>query len=248
MPAHPTSTPQDTARLKAHWESVGQQYTHEWDAPGRAEIGDSEIRFILRGLLASHARTALDVGIGSGRILAELLRRAPKTEFYGVDNAGAMVEASRARLGGEQRVKDLRVCDVAVEPVPYAETFDFISAIRMLKYNQNWRDIVRKLVEQLNDRGVIVFSMANRNSLNRISREYAVPWDTATKRELEELCAQLGMTVLDAGGFTKLPHKFYLRARSRRVAHLVRRVDGALDRVFGTMTFAREIFVAARRG
>jgi SAM-dependent methyltransferase len=248
MPSRPKSTPRDIARLKAHWESVGEQYSREWDPPGRAEIGGNEIGFILGGLLASPGRTALDVGIGSGRILAELLRHAPETEFYGVDIAEAMIEASRARLAGELRVRELRVCDVSVEPLPYSETFDFISAIRMLKYNRNWRDIVAKLVAQLNERGVIVFSMTNRNSLNRISREYVVPWDTASARELEDLCAQLGLTVLDVSGFTKLPHQLYLRARSRRVAHLLRRVDWALDRVLGPRMFARELFVAARRG
>jgi SAM-dependent methyltransferase len=248
MPGPSRAPSQHTASLKAHWESVGQRYTREWDPPGRARIGEREIELILAGLRASPGRTALDVGIGSGRILSELLRQTEDTVFYGIDIAEAMVEATRARLAGEPRLRDLQVCDIAVEPVPFDETFDSISAIRMLKYNVNWREIVGRLAARLDDGGVIVFSMTNRDSLNRFSREDTLRWETATKGELEELCNELGLTVLALTGFTKLPHVLYNRARSPRVAKLLLAADAGLAHIVGPPTLAREIFVSARRG
>jgi SAM-dependent methyltransferase len=232
--------------LRAHWESVGKDYTAEWDPPARSRLGERELDFIVAGLDRTPGRRAMDVGIGSGRILTQLLARTTATEFYGIDIAQAMVDATRARLADEPRLRDLRVCDIASEDVPFDVGFDFISAIRMLKYNENWREIVGKLVSCLEPGGVIVFSMTNRNSLNRIGRDYAVPFDNATKPELESLCHDLDLAVLDIAGFTKLPH-FVYSSTSPAVGRVALAVDAGLDRVMGGPALAREIFVCAQR-
>jgi SAM-dependent methyltransferase len=236
----------DAASLRAHWESVGGDYTAEWDPPARSKLGDRELDFIVKALKTSAGRTALDVGIGSGRILSQMLARTDDTVFYGLDIAQAMVDSTRERLAGEPRMRDFAVCDIASEPVPFAERFDFISAIRMLKYNANWPEIVGKLADRLEPGGVFVFSMTNRNSLNRIGRPYAVPFDNATKRELEDLCTRTGLRTLEIAGFTKLPH-FVYSARSEAVGRVALAVDHGLDRVLGGPALAREIFVAAQR-
>ncbi len=240
-------TEQPGVALKDHWEGVGHAYTAEWEPPARSRLGDREVEFIANALRASPGRTALDVGIGSGRILAELLARTDDTMFYGVDIANAMVEASRRRFADEPRVRELVVCDVAREPIPFSQRMDFVSAIRMLKYNENWRDMVAKLTDRLTTGGVIAFSMANRDSLNRVSRPYAISAGTATRADLEELCDRLSLTVLKMDGFTKLPHFVYSRVRSPAAVRAVLGIDAGLGRVIGGPALAREIFVAARR-
>lgn len=234
-------------RNRRHWEDVGAAYTAEWDPPARNRLGERELDFIVAGLRASRGRTALDVGIGSGRILDGLLRRTEETVFAGVDIAEAMVQATRRRFAGEPRVRELRVCDVAREPLPFAERFDFVSAIRMLKYNETWREMVAKLVDQLQDGGVIVFSMSNARSLNVISRPYAVDGPDATRADVRRLCERLDLDVLETAGFIKLPHFLYTRARSPHAARAVLAADGALERLIGGPPLAREIFVTARR-
>jgi SAM-dependent methyltransferase len=242
----PGDTNADAAGLRAHWESVGGDYTAEWDPPARSRLGERELDFIVDGLRRSPGHTALDVGIGSGRILSQLIARTTETQFYGVDIAQAMVDSTRARLAGEDRLRGLAVCDIAREDVPFDERFDFISAIRMLKYNANWEEIVAKLANLLTPGGVFVFSMTNRNSLNRIGRDYAVPFDNATKPQLQALCDRLGLKTLGIEGFTKLPH-FVYSARSAMVGRVALAVDAGLDRVLGGPTLAREIFVVAQR-
>ena len=232
--------------LRAHWESVGGDYTAEWDPPARSKLGDRELDFIVKHLTSTAGRRAMDVGIGSGRILSQLIARTEATEFYGLDIAQAMVDSTRERLAGEPRLKDLAVCNIAEEPVPFDVKFDCISAIRMLKYNANWRDIVAKLVDRLEPNGVLVFSMTNRNSLNRIGRAYAVPFDNATKKDLQALCDRLGLRTLEITGFTKLPH-FVYSAKSEAVGRAALGIDHTLDRVLGGPALAREIFVAAQR-
>ncbi|MGI8729582.1 MAG: class I SAM-dependent methyltransferase [Solirubrobacteraceae bacterium] len=233
---------------KQHWESIGAAYTAEWDPPARHRLGERELEFIVAGLRASPGRAALDVGIGSGRILDGLLRAGDQTALHGIDIAAAMVEASRQRFAGEPRVRELAVCDVSREPLPDWGTFDFVSAIRMLKYNENWRDMVAKLVDRLAPGGVIVFSMSNRNSLNRISRPYAIGGVDVTRADMLELCSRLQLEVLAVDGFTKLPHFLYSRVRSPRRARAILAVNRAMEQVIGGPALAREIFVAARRG
>jgi SAM-dependent methyltransferase len=231
-----------------HWESIGGAYLAEWDPPARNRVGVRELEFILDGQRRSRGRTALDVGIGSGRILDGLLRGTRDTELWGIDLAQAMVDATRDRFPGEPRLRGLAVCDLSREPLPFERSFDFISAIRMLKYNLNWREMVGKLVAQLEPGGIIVFSMSNAHSLNAISRPYAIGGTHATRGEVRQLCDELGLEVLAEEGFTKLPHSFLSRTRAPRAAQALIGVDAVLARLLGGPALSREVFVAARRG
>ncbi len=232
---------------REHWEGIGGDYTSEWDPPARNRLGELELEFIVRSLQRGPGHSALDVGVGSGRILAGLLAGMRETELWGIDLAQAMVDATAARFAAEPRVRELRVCDLSREPLPYARQFDGISAIRMLKYNDNWREMVGKLVAQLSPEGVIVFTMSNANSLNRISRPYAIGGVDATLADMRELCTALGLTIIEEQGFTKMPHFIYSRLRAPIATRSVLALDRLLSRVVGGPTFAREIFVAARR-
>jgi SAM-dependent methyltransferase len=232
---------------REHWESIGADYTAEWAPPARNRLGERELEFILAGLRRGPGRTALDVGVGSGRILAGLVAGTRETELWGLDLAQAMVEATRQRFTGEPRVRELRVCDLSREPVPFQQSFDFISAIRMLKYNDNWPDMVAKLVAKLSPEGVIVLTISNARSWNVISRPYAIGGPEVTRAQLREVCERLGLTVLEEQGFTKLPHFIYSGVRSPRAVRTVLAVDRVLARLIGGPALAREVFVVARR-
>ncbi|MEA2149158.1 MAG: hypothetical protein QOD69_988 [Solirubrobacteraceae bacterium] len=230
-----------------HWESIGGDYLAEWDPPARNRVGVRELEFILDALRMSPGRTALDVGIGSGRILDGLLRGTRETELWGIDLAPAMVDATRARFPAEPRLRGLAVCDLSSEPLPFQRSFDFISAIRMLKYNHNWREMVGKLVDRLEPGGVIVFTVSNARSLNAISRPYAIGGTNATRDDARALCDALGLEVLAEQGFTKLPHFLLSRTRSPGAAQALIGIDALLARLIGGPALAREVFVAARR-
>lgn len=233
--------------LRRHWDRIGCAYTREWEPPARARVGEREVEFILNGLRATEGRTALDVGVGSGRIVSELLQANERTVVYGLDIAPAMLDATRARLGREPRLRDIRICDISSEPVPFSDRFDFISAIRMLGYNENWPEIVAKLASRLSPGGVFVFSLPNARSLNRFSRPYAIPWVSTTGEELRAVCRRLGLDVVELTGFTKLPHRIYSAVRSPWAAGVLLRIDAALDRLVGPSTYTRELFVMTRR-
>lgn len=244
------------------WERLGGAYGLEWERPAKRVLSARELDFVTRHLERTPRRAALDVGIGSGRILAELLSRTTDMHVYGVDIAQAMVGECDKRFAGEDRIRGLYVCDVSREDVPINERFDLISAVRVLKYSANWPEIVGKLVSLLHPGGILVFTMPNDRSLTQYTRRLAwlkrtdptfripgrwtVPSHATSEPEIDELCGRLGTSVLEMTGFTKLPHFFYNRPSRPRAADAVVRVDRALDNLVGEVAFTRELFVAVQ--
>jgi SAM-dependent methyltransferase len=244
------------------WERLGDAYDREWQPPAKRALSAKELAFVVRQIERTPARTALDVGTGGGRILAGLLRRTTSTELYGVDIAQAMVDACERRFAGQERVRGLYVCDISREDIPVDQRFDLICAVRVLKYIANWPETVGKLASALEKGGMLVFTMENERSLTRYTRRLAwlkrpdptfqqrgrwtVPGYAASQAELEDLCRDLGLTVVEISGFTKLPYFVYNRPTRPRLAELVVKLDRALDRIVGEAASARELFVAAQ--
>ncbi len=229
---------------RAHWETVGASYGAEWESPGKTLMSERELDFVARHVPPG-AGAALDVGTGNGRILHRLLRAAPEADLYGVDIAEAMLDVCRGRFGDEPRVKDLRLCDVSRQPVPFDRRFAFISAIRVLKYSPAWTESVARLGGSLEPGGTLVFSMPNRASANRLSRPYAVAWYQASRRELASACEAAGLRVTEMAGFTRLPYAAYRRAGAGLPVRVLLGTEALADRLLGATVLTRELFVAA---
>jgi SAM-dependent methyltransferase len=205
-----------------------------------------ELDFVGRHLDDAKPGTALDVGIGNGRILDSLLSRTVDTVFYGVDFAQAMVDVCRSHFADEARVVELALCDIARAPLPFEARFDFISAIRVLKYSPDWDDVLASLVERLEPGGTLVFSMPNRISINRFSRPYSVPWYMTAPKELRGRCETLGASILEMCAFPRFPYIAYQRARGWGVRSL-ESAERVLSAACGDTFLGRELFVALRK-
>ncbi len=243
IPAHIEMTAQ--LANKQHWQSLGRSYSAAWEPPAKRALSRRELGFIATQLRRTPARFALDVGVGNGRILAGLLSVTQSTRFYGIDLAEEMVRVCRERLRDQSRIEQLLVADIDQLQLPIECDFDFISAIRVLTYNERWREIVGYLVGRLRPGGVLVFSMPNRNSLNRISRPYAIPWHSASRAQLQALLTQVGAQIVDSAGFVRLPHRLYDETRKSSLARLVTGADAILERLLPKELLARELFIAA---
>lgn len=232
---------------RAHWEGVGSSYNTGWAHPAKQKLSQLELDFVSRYCNMTAAGQALDVGIGNGRILEHLLGSTSASRFYGIDLADAMVDDCRTRFGDEPRVMALERCDISRDVIPFETRFDFVSAVRVLKYSPNWREILGVLSSCLHPGGVLAFSMPNRSSLNRLSRPYAVPWYQATAGDIRQACLSAGLEVLELKGFARLPHAAYERSDHAWVMRAVLGAEAALGHLLGATALTREIFVAARR-
>jgi len=238
----------DRVANKEHWDQLGGRYTLGWSSPSQQELSAHETDFVVRHIPASSGNRVLDIGVGNGRILAALLAQGTVGDVYGIDVAPSMLELCREQLGGDPKLKQLVLCDIASEPLPIDHTLQYISAVRVLKYMPNWLDVVRdKLVPQLAPGGVLVFSMPNRNSVKRFSRAYAVQYETTTEADLRARLAQIGTDVVEVAGFSKLPDLVHRRCKKRWSSRLVIAGDDLLKIPFGKARLATELFVAVRR-
>ena len=231
-----------------HWDHLGARYAENWAGRAQQELSGKELAFVRRQVARASARTALDVGIGTGRVLGCLLESPAVDAVYGIDVAERMVEVCQARFGANPKVRALVRCDIARETPPVPRELGFISAVRVLKYDANWWEILEaRLIPHLAPEGIIVFSMPNANSVKRIARAYPVDYFTTTGRELRDRLDGAGLEVLELTGFAKLPDPAYRLSRAAAPTRVLLATERALDRLVGPATFSRELFVAARR-
>lgn len=226
-----------------HWEAVGGGYRSSWSTPAKDWLSRRELDFVRRWVPPG-ARRVLDVGIGNGRILEVLVDGAPSRRVFGIDLAQAMVEVCATRFAADDRIAGLAVCDVGEEPLPFEGPFDLITALRVLKYRSSWQEVVASLADRLSEDATLLFSMANRRSLNGVSRAYAVQWYATTVGELHELAARLGLTVGAVEGYGRLPFRLTELSHPAWLARSLRRCEVALARLLGPRLLARELLVA----
>jgi SAM-dependent methyltransferase len=231
---------------RAYWENLGQTYELEWRSPARKALAEKELAFVNRQLARTAAIDVLDVGIGSGRIVENYITATNARNIYGIDIADTMVQLCRRRYGAVDRVKDLQICDISGDPLPFGKEFNFISAIRVIKYNANWRAIIKKLVGYLAPDGLLVFTMPNDRSLSRFSRQSDVKWYKSSKPEIERLVGEMDARICQLAGFTRLPASLYTRSDIRLYSRSLLGLEAGLEAALGRALLARELFVAVR--
>lgn len=229
---------------RSYWQSVGHRYNDGWEHPAMAAMSRRETDFLTEVLSRTPGRSVLDIGIGNGRIIDSVLGQASVESVYGIDIAEAMVNVCRERYAEEPRVRGLAVADLPGEPLPFDEQFDFVSAVRVLKYNPDWREVLGLVSDHLGAGGLFVFTMPNRDSLNRYSR-YPVPSYTTSAKEIADACRQVRLNVVEMTSFSKIPRRVHLLSRRVTYRDLMLRMEHLLDASFGKATFGRELFVVA---
>lgn len=157
-----------------------------------------------------------------------------------------MVEVTRQKFSKEVRVKELAVVDLASSDIPFQMKFDFVTAIRVLKYNQNWKEIIVKVGNCLATGGIFVFTLPNKNSLNRFS-SYAISSYKSSQGEIKKLVMNTDLELIEISGFTKIPDKIYEMAQSTVANKSIINGERALNKVLGHSLLSRELFVAVRK-
>src|SRR3989344_8620146 len=137
-------------RNKAHWDKVGAKYSKSWSGEPKGFLSRKEINFVNKFLLAKRPKSVLDIGIGNGRILANYLRNTKQSVIYGIDISEKMVNICKRKFLKNPAVANLTVHDFSKSKLPSDIAFDFISAIRVLKYNRNWAGMIGKISRMLN--------------------------------------------------------------------------------------------------
>jgi ubiquinone/menaquinone biosynthesis C-methylase UbiE len=236
---------------REHWNVLNKNYSNVWVKPAKRFLSQKELSFICSYIKSYSPKNILDIGVGNGRILENHLEQSKANEIYGVDIAEEMVEVCRTKFKKESRIKGIEVCNIAREKIPFDKKFDLISSIRVLKYNQNWPQILEKIYNQLQKGGVCIFTMPNNHSVSALYKDkfsaHNLPIYYTNPSKLEHILKKLGFKVLEIRGLSKLPNFLYdLNSASLYVKTLMLS-ERALEVLFGRRLLGRELFIACEK-
>lgn len=231
---------------RKHWDQIGKGYDVFWQSKGKKIISEKEMLFINKYLHKIKARRLLDIGVGTGRIIENCLNNSCAQEIHGIDVADSMVKFCRDKFSNEKRIKDIEVCNISKENIPFPEKYDFVSAVRVLKYNHNWIEIIQKISNQLEKNGVFVFSVVNKRAFLRFTRP-ETPIFTTTKKEIELLCKKLNLKLLAITSFSKLPDIFYDISNNKFYIGFLLTIENLLKMLLGDKLLGREFFISVSK-
>lgn len=237
---------------KKFWNDCNTAYSQVWETKGRQAMSAKELNFIAQHLKRQQPKMILDIGIGNGRILQHLLANSPaESAIFGLDTSEQMVNICRSRFAKEPKIKQLATCDPAQQDICFPEKFDFATSIRVLKYNQNWPDMIQKVYNQLNPGGLYIFTMPNRISISGFSRDKfskeQIPILYTSKSELKGILAKTGFKLIEFCAFSKLPNFLYHLSENKFYLKGLLLAEKTLDNLLGKSLFGRELFIVCQK-
>ncbi len=234
------------AQDQKHWEQIGNSYNAFWKSRAKQELSKKELGFINKYLKQTKSQYILDIGVGSGRIIENFLADSKVKGIWGIDWANSMVNFCNNKFENNKKVQKLAVCNISKDNLPFTRKFDFISAIRVLKYNQNWQEVIGKTINSLSSNGIFVFTMPNKNSFLRFSTPETLIYNT-TKSELEKVIQKQNGEIIQTTSFMKLPDVFYDISDNKLYVNILLRFEQVLKIILGDTFFSRIFFIAVRR-
>ncbi len=233
---------------KNYWEECNINYSKVWQTWGRQEMSIRELNFINEYLSKYSPHRILDIGVGNGRILENLIKfSSEQAEIFGIDVSEQMVNICREKFKNESKIKQISVCDLSQENICFNENFDFTTMIRVLKYNKNWREMIKKVYDKLNPAGVYIFTMPNKISVSGFSgdtfSEQNIPILYTSQVELRKVLANADFKLVEFRAFSKMPNFLYHICQNKLYVKYLLFVEKVLEKILGKSFLGRELFV-----
>jgi ubiquinone/menaquinone biosynthesis C-methylase UbiE len=233
---------------KNHWNQLNIRYSDVWKKRTKKELSQKESGFIKNFLTTYKPLTVLDVGIGTGRILeVHIQNTLLQAELYGVDISDEMVKICREKFKNSKKIKRIETCDVAAEKICFDKNFDFVTAIRILKYNPNWKEIIKKIRDKMNKDGVFIFTMPNIKSISFFRQDtfsqHKLPIFYTHPKELMNILKKIGFSKIEITSFSKLPNFLYELNDSYFYTKTLFLMEKIFEMILGKKIFGRILFV-----
>jgi ubiquinone/menaquinone biosynthesis C-methylase UbiE len=233
--------------VKNYWDKVGGRYQNSWESFANQKLSEKEQNFVKK-FIPQEAKKVLDIGIGNGRILDAILDKMnPESEIYGFDASESMVKYCREKYKNNRKIRGLEVVKDIEDLKVFGTKFNVITAIRALKYNSNWKEILIKLFSMLESGGMIVFTMPKKRFfLSRSSDMSGMPYIRVSIREIKKITEKQNMKEIEIKSFAKIPYFFY-KVKNTIFSRFVLFCESILEFIFGSHFLAREVFYAYKK-
>ena len=235
-----------------YWDQWNIKYSDVWKTTARQIMSKKETGLISKELRKLKATNILDIGIGNGRILEILNNKSvPKAKIYGIDISGEMVKICQNKFTNQFKIVQLKTCDLSVQGLPFKVKFDLVTSIRVLKYNANWKKMIKRVFDRLNPGGVFIFTMPNKLSVSGLSgdtfSDNNSPIIYSNILELKKVTSDTGFSGFEVLAFSKLPNFLYHMSNNRFFVKLLLSTETVLEKILGQSLFGRELFVICAR-
>lgn len=233
--------------MKKYWEDLNIGYDFSWSTLAQKEMSQREMDFINQYLKKNKPKTILDIGVGTGRVLKNLIKNtANDTQIFAVDYAKKMISYCQKIFRSNKKVKKIAVCDVSKENIDIYKSFDFVTAIRILQYNPNWQEIIKKIYKKLNKKGILIFSMPNYNSINRFIGNRS---GHITISGLKKILPSIGFEIIEIRSVTKIPDFFYQEIFPNNLFYskFLIFLEKILEAIFGKVFLGRVLFIVVKK-
>lgn len=234
---------------KTIWEKIGQRYNDTWSSLAKKKMSERELSIINHYLKRINPDKILDIGVGTGRILSNLVKNAPSnSKIYGLDISKKMITLCKNKFQNYGTVKSLKTWDITKDPLPFSGKFDLITAIRVLKYCPNWKKIISSLYKNISKRGLFIFTMPNYNSINRFVK-HQVPVARSTVKELKTILKRFGFEIVEIKSITKIPDFFYNCRFSNNFFYVKILIffESLLESILGKTFLGRILFITVTK-
>ena len=237
---------------RKYWNEWNIKYSEVWQSAARQEMSKKEMAFIASKLVQKKPNLILDIGIGNGRILDVLSQKStPKAKIFGIDISSKMVNICHTHFREDKKIVDLAICDLSEQKIPFLLNFDFVTMVRVLKYNENWQKMIKKVYQSLNTDGLYIFSMPNYFSISIMSGDKFSDNNSPIKytgiNELRKLLYKTGFTEFEFISFSKLPNFLYHLSDNPIYVRSLLFVEEIFEKLLGKSFLGRELFVCCQK-
>ena len=135
---------------KARFDKEAANY----DQSARFELVRSRYRFVIEEIQKHQFKTWLDVGCGTGALLAVIREQRKDVQLFGIDLSEEMIKVARAKLGEKA---DLRVSDS--ERLPFEDRkFDLITCTFSFHHYPHPVEALIEMKRVLSQGGVLIIA------------------------------------------------------------------------------------------
>lgn len=231
----------NSSEVKKHWNKIGDDYQNFWHSEAQKIMSQWETDFVKKWVDKSYPTDILDLGVGNGRILEALSEKSKEeASIYGLDISSQMVEFCKNKFSENTKIKEIKILESNENVDVYGRKFDLITSIRVIKYNENWEEMLRQLFGLLNKEGKIVFSMPNRDAITRFLKT-DITYIRVSPSYIEKIAHENNMETLEIRGFSRIPDFFY-NLDSGFISKVIIFGEKVLKVIFGKYFLCREVF------
>jgi len=227
---------------EAYYDILGGKYVESYKSLGMKKISENEINFVLKNIPKKPKINILEIGVGPGRISREVAEM--DVNFFGIDISKKMVNECRKNI---KKLKSVKIFQHdASKKLPFKdETFDVVYSIRVLKYVDNFDEVLSEINRTLKRNGILIFSIPNKNSLNIFNIFSKVSYTRVTLKQLLKIIEKKGFYIIEIKGGPKFPDLLY-KINNKLLLNLILIFERFIDFFFKTLG-SRIFFISIKK-